>query len=302
MALEPDLEQKAAYVLAMGGTAEKQQDFETAVRFYREALAMETLRNGVWYFIHNNLGYSLNMLGQFGEGERFCRVAIKINSSRPNGHKNLGIALAGQGDHREAAKCYVTATKANSGDARSLGLLRDLLQRRPELEYEFGPELVRSEEAAKFAALATQWARNGKILKVLLGCNNPDLDEMFSDMFRCIAGGAVETLSTTHWHDFIDRACAGGFDLCFFIPNNLRRDERDSPSVHPWEFAVRAIRRIKGNSSTAIIVSGGYDEVTEYGQACSDAGADTVIELPFSFDLLADASRRVLADPERSHR
>ena len=29
----------------MGANAEKQQDFEAAVRFYREALAMEPMRN-----------------------------------------------------------------------------------------------------------------------------------------------------------------------------------------------------------------------------------------------------------------
>ncbi len=57
MVLEPDLEQKAACVLVMGANAEKQQDFGAAVRFYREALAMEPMRNDVWYFIHNNLGY-----------------------------------------------------------------------------------------------------------------------------------------------------------------------------------------------------------------------------------------------------
>ena len=43
------------------------------------------------------------MLGHFAEGEKFCRAAIEINPSRPNGHKNLGIALAGQGQYREAA-------------------------------------------------------------------------------------------------------------------------------------------------------------------------------------------------------
>ena len=51
-------EQKAACVLVMGAAAEKKQDFEAAVRFYREALAMEPICNDVWYFIHNNLGYS----------------------------------------------------------------------------------------------------------------------------------------------------------------------------------------------------------------------------------------------------
>lgn len=138
MAAEDDLEEKAAIVLATGGIAEMKGDFEAAVRFYREAFALEPERNDVWFFVNNNLGYSLNKLGQFAEGEKFCRTAIEINAARPNGHKNLGVALAGQGRLAEAARCWVMATKVAPGDTRSHDLLKDLLRHHPELANEFG--------------------------------------------------------------------------------------------------------------------------------------------------------------------
>ena len=292
MALEPELEEKAACVLAMGGNAEKQQNYKAAVQFYREALAMEPTRVDVWYFIHNNLGFSLNKLGQFGAGEQFCRTAIDIDAARPNGHKNLGIALHGQGRLVEAAQCFITATQVHSVDARSLQLLRDLLRHHGELELEFGPELVRCEQAVQFAVLAIQRAKAGKILKILLGCNEPVFDELFSHMFLSMAGGAVETFPTSHWSDFIGRACWGKYDVAFFIPNNLRTEDDTFGKTHPWACAVRAIRQIKGNSATGIIVSGVSTDVNDHGEACREAEVDAIIELPFSIDELADAVRQ----------
>jgi tetratricopeptide (TPR) repeat protein len=291
----PDVEQKARCVFTMGQSAEKVGDFVAAVRYYKEALVMEPTHTFTWYFVLNNLGFSLNTLGQYAEGERYCRKAIEVDGSRCNAHKNLGIALAGQGQHREAAKSYVTATQVNSGDTRSLNLLKDLIEQRPELEFEFQSDIARCNHAVTFAAAAIQRAREGRILRVLLGCNESQLDEMFSDIFRGMTGGAVEVLTTARWSDFIEQSCAGGFDLGFFIPNNLLGDEAVSANCHAWEYAGRAIRRMKGNTSTAIIVSGDYEEVTEHGETCRDAGADAVIVLPFRSDVLADAARQVLA-------
>ena len=290
----PKVEQKAQCVFTMGQSAEKVGDFVSAVRYYKEALSMEPVSKFTWYFILNNLGFSLNRLGHYVEGETYCRKAIEVNGGRYNAHKNVGIALAGQGRYQEAAQHFVIATTVDAGDPRSLGLLRDLLQKHPELEYEFGPEVARCEQAVKFAALAIQRARAGKVLKILLGCNNQDLDEMFSEMFRCMAGGAVKIASADSWNDFIGKACAGSFDLGLCITNNLVRDENGLNSAEPWAFAVSAVRRIKGNSSMAIILSGDYNEVSEHEDSCLEAGADVVLELPFSFNALADAARRVL--------
>src|SRR4029077_6303471 len=95
----------------------------------------------VWYFIHNNLGYSYNQVGQFEEGERCCRSAIQINPCRPNGHKNLGIALAALGKYRDAAMSYITGTFHHAGDARSFKLLKELIQEHPELAFDFRKHL-----------------------------------------------------------------------------------------------------------------------------------------------------------------
>jgi tetratricopeptide (TPR) repeat protein len=137
MAGMPDAEEKAGCALGMGQMMESAGDYQAAVRYYKEAFALEPLQTDVWYFINNNLGYSLNQLGRFAEGEQYCRKAIEVNPNRPNAFKNLGIALDGQGDFRGAAKCFIAATQANAADARAFHLLQDLLQRHPELEYEF---------------------------------------------------------------------------------------------------------------------------------------------------------------------
>ena len=80
-----------------------------AEQFYRQALSMEPTSSLLWYFIHNNLGFSLNQLGRFEEGETCCRRAIGINAQRSNGHKNLGLSLQGQGRYREAAESLLAS-------------------------------------------------------------------------------------------------------------------------------------------------------------------------------------------------
>src|SRR5262245_59277441 len=48
LALQPDTDHKAATVLAMGQTMEQVGDFESAVRYYREAFALEPLHSRTW--------------------------------------------------------------------------------------------------------------------------------------------------------------------------------------------------------------------------------------------------------------
>lgn len=159
IATSGDPEIKAASVLAMGQAMEEVGDYEAAVKFYREAFALSPTRTHTWYFINNNLGFSLNTLGRAVEGEEYCRAAIAIDANRPNGHKNLGISLAAQGKYREAALCFVRATQANASDARSLRLLRELLQKHQELRNDFETELHRCEKAVRMAQDAAAAAR-----------------------------------------------------------------------------------------------------------------------------------------------
>ena len=148
----PDPEQKAQCVLTMGQAMEQVGDYRTAVRYYKEALALEPTHTFTWYLINNNLGFSLNTLGQFEQGENYCRKAIEAAPTRPNAHKNLGIALAGRGEYREAARSFVTATQADAADARAFHLLQDLLRKHPELEYEFEAVAESCQKAVEFAA------------------------------------------------------------------------------------------------------------------------------------------------------
>lgn len=152
MARYPDLERKANCVLAMGATMEQARDYEAAVCYYKEALALEPIRTPTWYFINNNLGFSLNTLGRFAEGETYCRKAIEIDANRANAYKNLGIALAGQSQYGEAAKCFVTATQVNATDARAFHLLQGLVKQHPELTYEFEEVAECCGKAVKVAA------------------------------------------------------------------------------------------------------------------------------------------------------
>jgi tetratricopeptide (TPR) repeat protein len=295
MALEPDLEKKAACALAMGANAEKQQDFEAAVRFYREAFAMEPTHNFVWYFIHNNLGYSLNRLDRFAEGEKFCRAAIEIDPSRPNGHKNLGIALAGQGQYRRAAGCFVAATYNNSGDARSFGLLKDLLQQHPELVFDFQSQYDRCEQAVKFAAAAIKRAEAGRPLKVLIGTSEPQWQGMCRYLLQAMTGGAVEIQVAPSLAGFVEKACVGHFDLGFITPVFLVSDQVASSELDPWMDSVLTVRKIKGNGRMALILVGAAEDIEKHAETCREAGVDDVLEMSFNTDPLVDAARRVLA-------
>ena len=153
-----DLESKAQLIFSLGQTAEKASDFELAVRFYREALGMEPCSPFTWYFIHNNLGYSLNQLGRYAEGADYCRRAITISPQPPNAHKNLGLALTGLGRYREAAEAFIRATQANASDARSLRHLEALLTQHPELEFEFSKAVAACREAVAVARDAAEKA------------------------------------------------------------------------------------------------------------------------------------------------
>jgi len=150
--LFPDAERKASCVLAMGQTMEQAGDYAAAVRYYKEALSLEPVQTATWYFINNNLGFCLNTLGDFAEGEIYCRKAVEIDPKRPNGYKNLGIALKGLGRIAEAVRCFVAATQANAADPRASRLLEELLRERPDLEFQFAKEAQLCRKAIEVAA------------------------------------------------------------------------------------------------------------------------------------------------------
>jgi tetratricopeptide (TPR) repeat protein len=150
-------ETKAFCFLEMGKLAERHREYQDAVGFYSRAFELEQEGNETWYFLNNNLGYSLNQIGRHAEAEGYCRRAIAVDPSRHNAHKNLGLSLRGQGRYREAAASLLEAVKHNPGDTRAMGHLEEMLECRQELYREiFGIETGGLEQLRKVVYQATQ--------------------------------------------------------------------------------------------------------------------------------------------------
>lgn len=84
-------------------------------------LGRETSRRDdeYWYWLHNNHAYCLAMLERFAEAEPMAREAIRIDPDRHNAHKNLGLALMGQGRLLEAAESFGRARDIRPADGRA---------------------------------------------------------------------------------------------------------------------------------------------------------------------------------------
>jgi tetratricopeptide (TPR) repeat protein len=148
---------KAYCFLEMGKLAERHREYENAARFYSKAFELEPEGNETWYFLNNNLGYSLNQIGRHAEAEGYCRRAIAIDPSRHNAHKNLGLSLRGQGRYREAVASFIEAVKNDPADTRAMGHLEEMLECRQELYREiFGIETGGLEQLRKVVYQATQ--------------------------------------------------------------------------------------------------------------------------------------------------
>jgi len=151
---EQDLEMRALYHVYAGQSSERTGKYDDAIKQYRAAMGLEPSAPFTAYYLHNNLGYCLNLNGQYEDGERLCRMAIRVDPSRPNAHKNLGISLAALGQLRAAADAWIAATRANAADDRALGLLESMLADRPELLQTY-PELsARIADCRKAVAFA----------------------------------------------------------------------------------------------------------------------------------------------------
>jgi len=150
IALSDDPEEHGGYYLALGGFMEQIRDYQGAVGFYRQALALEPCRNTTWYFIHNNLGYSLNQLEDYNGAIPYLRRSIEIDPKRPNAYKNLGLVFEAKGNFEEAAELFVAATRADASDSRSVAHLENLISSHPELEIDL-PDLPTRLEACREA-------------------------------------------------------------------------------------------------------------------------------------------------------
>lgn len=123
----------AAAQLRFGQLLEQQDRYAEAEAVYAKGLEIPSAPPQVSYLLHNNRGYCLNILGRHAEAEVHTRTAIAIDPARHNAHKNLGLALAGQGRLAEAAHCLLEADHRCPEDARARRHLTDLLTENPEV-------------------------------------------------------------------------------------------------------------------------------------------------------------------------
>ena len=128
-----DSAKRARGYLALGQLLEQQDRYADAAEVYSRGLDVRPASGRTGYFLHNNRGYCLNHLGRHVEAEVHTRTAIALDPARHNAHKNLGLALAGQGRLGEAAYCLLEADRRCPGDVRARRHLADLLTENPEL-------------------------------------------------------------------------------------------------------------------------------------------------------------------------
>ena len=111
---------RAVECLELGVRMEEASCFDLAAWAYAAGIACEPTDTDLWYWLSNNLGFALNQTGRHAASEPHCRAAIRCDSGRHNAHKNLGVALEGQGRIAEAARSYVSAVRAEPGDGRQI--------------------------------------------------------------------------------------------------------------------------------------------------------------------------------------
>jgi tetratricopeptide (TPR) repeat protein len=128
-----DPAKQAAGCLGLGQLLEQQDRYAEAEAMYAHGLQIPTAAAEVAYFLHNNRGYCLNLLGRHAEAEAHTRAAIAIDPKRHNAHKNLGLALIGHGRLVEAVRCLLEADRCRPADTRARGHLTTLLAEHPEL-------------------------------------------------------------------------------------------------------------------------------------------------------------------------
>lgn len=119
--------------LRLGQLLEQQDRYGDAEMMYAKGLEIPSAPPHVSYLLHNNRGYCLNILGRHAEAEVHTRAAIAVDPMRHNAHKNLGLALVGQGRLAEAARCLLEADRRCSEDGRARKHLADLIAENPEL-------------------------------------------------------------------------------------------------------------------------------------------------------------------------
>lgn len=133
---------RAAECLAVGARMEMAGRFGLAICYYGKGIAFEPVEPDVWYWLNNNLGYSLNQAEHYPEAEPCCRASIRCEASRYNTHKNLGASLWGQGRFPEAARSHMITAQTEPRDQRALLHLNALVRTHRDAIAEGAPEAI----------------------------------------------------------------------------------------------------------------------------------------------------------------
>ena len=133
MDLVDDRRAVSCLFLRLGQIAEQINDYSSAEKFYRDSLALGPPDEDVAYWVNNNLGYCLNVLGRPAEAEAYLKRAVELLPTRSNAFKNLALCYQSLGRPVEAVEQFIAATHANAADPRSLALLEKMLEEQPEL-------------------------------------------------------------------------------------------------------------------------------------------------------------------------
>ncbi|HDQ03163.1 MAG TPA: response regulator [Deltaproteobacteria bacterium] len=147
----PYVQDKVWALYALGQIMEQLSKFDQALTYYQEAAKFCHRTYDLFYWINNNMGYSLCMLGRYQEAEKYCRVALDADKNRANAYKNLGLALEGQNRLREAIIAYIAATTVNPRDVRAANHLEKLLENNAPLHEEFNEALRECKEIIECA-------------------------------------------------------------------------------------------------------------------------------------------------------
>lgn len=148
-------DEKAGMYFYLGQAMEHVKDWESAFRFYTKALEQEPGDKLIWYFIHNNIGFSLNQLERYSDAEKYLLDAIAIDAGRANAFKNLGLSLEGQRRFVEAAQSFIAAVEANAADPRALRHLEELSRRHKEVYLDMADldeQITKCREVVEYAA------------------------------------------------------------------------------------------------------------------------------------------------------
>ena len=129
--ISKDPEQAAHCHLALGQIATDEQRLDTALKHFATALDFAPEKGKIAYVLHNNIGYCLNELRRFVDGEKHCRLAIDIDLTRASAFRNFGASLQGQGMLVDAAWALVEAIKAETSDNRARAILQKLVEANP---------------------------------------------------------------------------------------------------------------------------------------------------------------------------